>query len=126
MRLSGEDGEPHIERGNKDDCSKARLEALIRRREDLLEHKQWQRKNCQNEPDVEVEGQIPEIKVPRLSAVQLWASSRRENVVFDDVPGYHDNLFIEEDVEEKISALSLSVMFTLDSKVYKPAVTGQQ
>lgn len=70
-----------------------------------MHQEQWKCKQSQHKPDVEVECQVLKIECPRLSAVEIWSPSRREDVVLDNVPANDGNLFVEEEVDEKVGKL---------------------
>lgn len=105
MWLSGEDGKPHVEWGNEDNGSKSRLESMSRGRKKLLKQEERQGCHSQNEPDVEVEHQVLEVKGPRLGAIQIGTTCLGEDVVLDDVPADDSDLFVEEEVNDEVEEL---------------------
>ncbi len=105
--LQGEDGEPHVEGREEDEGAQARLEGLAggAAGEDFLQQEERQGDKGEDEPDVEVEEEVLEVEVPRLSAVQVGAASGGEDVVLDDVPRDNLDLFVEKGVDGRVGGL---------------------
>lgn len=72
-----------------------------------MQEEQGQREECKNEPDIEVQGQVLEVEIPRLGAIEVGASCGREEVILHDIPGDDLNLLVEERVDGQIEALWL-------------------
>jgi hypothetical protein len=107
VRLRAEDGQPHIERRKEDNSPQPSLESLARRRNNLLKDEQWQGRKGKNKPEVEVEGQVLEVKRPRLCSVELWTMVGREDIVLDNVPCDRNLFLVKEEVYKVITGLSI-------------------
>lgn len=98
MRLSSENGEPHVERGDKRHGSEQGLHTSRLGAEKRLKGKQRRSGHSEREPDVEVEQQVPDVEGPRLNPEDIGTSAlSAKNVVRNDIPGYN-NKFTQESV----------------------------
>ena len=70
-----------------------------------MDQEQRQGKKGKGEPNVEVEGQVLEVKVPRLGTIEIRTTGRRENVVLDNIPAYYNRLLVEEEVDGEVEEL---------------------
>lgn len=107
MGLEGEDGEPHVERGQEDEGAQAGLEGLagVAAGEELLEEEERQGEHGEDEPGIEVQEQILEVEGPWLGAVEVRAAGLGENVVIDNVPRDDLELFVEKGVDGRVDSL---------------------
>ena len=105
VRLQRENGKPHVERSQEDHGAEAGLESLGRLGQELLQHQDGKGEECQDKPDVEVQGKVLEVEIPGLSAIKLGAAGLGEDVVLDNVPRGNLDLPVEEGVDQHISEL---------------------
>jgi hypothetical protein len=72
-----------------------------------LEEHEGEGEEGEDEPNVEVQEEVPEVEGPRLSAVQVGAAGFGEDVVLDNVPRDDLKLFVEKSVDGRVASLEL-------------------
>ncbi len=98
MWLQTEDRQPKVKWRQEYDAAKTcDSAAWLRLGEKLLYDKKRKCGNCQHKPDVEIEQEISDVIVPRLSSINLWSSSwATEYVIEDNVERNHNESSVEE------------------------------
>jgi hypothetical protein len=72
-----------------------------------LEEHEGEGEKGEDEPNVEVQEEVPEVEGPRLGAVQIGAAGLGEDVVLDNVPRDDLKLFVEKSVDGRVASLEL-------------------
>lgn len=107
MGLETENSKPYIKWRHENDAPKTcDCATFLRFGENLLDRKKWQRNKRKNEPDVEIQKQISEIKMPRFGSVYLGPFSRAtKDIVEHDVKRNDNHFLVEETRNKKLKEL---------------------
>lgn len=96
MGLGGEDGEPQVEGSNEDNSAEQSLFRDSLLEYNVLDEKQRKREQSQQEPRIEVESKVANVKGPRLDTIDVRApAATAEDVVEDNVERYNCEFAIE-------------------------------
>ena len=106
MGLKREDSEPQVERRDENQASRKRLiqKGLWPRK--TVDEEQWERAECEKNPEVEIQGEVAHIIVPRLYAEEVRPLvAVTEDVVENNVQWNADEFPVEEGVYCRLDSL---------------------
>lgn len=106
MCLGRENSKPQVERGNENHAPNWTLLGRRRTAEKELQAKYRSYIESKKEPDIEVQTQVSNVKLPRFGAENVRAArSAVEYVVRYDVPGNDGDFVVEECIYSDLQCL---------------------
>ena len=104
--LECEYSKPEVERGRDRDGPNNALSSGSVDANQALQNRQWHANESEHEPQIEVEDQVADVKVPWFRAVNVWAFARStKNIIQDNIERHDDQLAIEEDIDGDLDSL---------------------